>query len=203
MIIILATRNASKAEQIKTLFKGSRFTIRTLAEDGIKGEADEDGKTLAENALKKARFAFEWASHDACTMADDTGLFIDTLNGEPGIRSARWKSEKASTEKTMAYCLERLQNIPPEKRGATFETMVALITPDGDDHIFSGKVRGRILEKPRMAPQPKMPYSSIFVPEGTSLAWAEMTTEEENKISHRGQAFRKARAFLEEYFEES
>ncbi|MFA6554770.1 MAG: non-canonical purine NTP pyrophosphatase [Candidatus Paceibacterota bacterium] len=200
-IIVLATRSPSKAEQIKALFKGSPFTIQTLTESGIEGEPIEDGKTLEENALKKARFAYEHANSDVWTIADDTGLFIDVLNGEPGIRSARWAGDSIPSEETMRYCLKRLENA--EDRSATFVTVVAVILPNGDDYCFEGRIQGHILESPRVTPQPKMPYSSLFVPEGTDLSWAEMTVEQENSISHRGKAFREARAFLENYLKEN
>lgn len=200
-IIVLATRNPSKAEQIKALFKGSSFAIQTLTESGIEGDPIEDGKTLEENALKKARFAYEHANSDIWSIADDTGLFIDALNGEPGIKSARWAGDSASSEETMRYCLKRLEKVVD--RSATFVTVVAVVLPNGDDYCFEGRIQGHILESPNGTPQPKMPYSSLFVPEGTDLTWSEMTIEQENSISHRGKAFGKARAFLEDYLKEN
>lgn len=195
MEIILATRNVSKAEQIKNLFEGSRFIIKTLTEVGIRGDAIEDGTTLKDNALKKARFAYEHSNCKHWTMADDTGLFIDALNGEPGIKAARWAGETNTTEEIMNYCLRCLKGI--KNRSATFETVVAIVAPSGNEYFFSGKVLGQLLEAPRVEFQPGMPYSGLFVPEGKNLVWAEMTIEDENKISHRGKAFRKAKLFLE------
>ena len=128
-------------------------------------------------------------------MADDTGIFIHALNGEPGIRSSRWAGDTATTEEITGYTLKRLEGVAD--RSATFETLVALVSPECERHFFSGKVNGKILEAPRTKPQPKMPYSSIFVPDGTNQVWAEMTIDFENSISHRGRAFRQARAFLE------
>lgn len=195
MEIILATRNPSKAEQIKNIFSGSSFIIKTLIEAKIEGDAVEDGITLNENALKKARYAFNASGYKSWTMADDTGLFIDTLNGEPGIKAARWAGENATTEEIMNHCLKRLEG--KNDRSATFETVVAVVTPMGDEYFFSGKVHGQLLEFPRVKFQPGMSYSGLFVPEGDNLTWAEMTVENENKISHRGKAFRKVRLFLE------
>ena len=194
MKIILSTRNPSKAEQIRAIFNGTSFTILTLTEAGIKGEAIEDGKTLRENASKKALFAHEhkpthWA------MADDTGLFINALNGEPGIRAARWAGESASTDEITTYTLKQLQR--SSDRSAVFETVVVLVSPSGEQKSFRGKVKGTLLEIPRVKSQPKMPYSPIFIPNGESKVWAEMTTEYENNISHRGIAFRKVREYLE------
>jgi XTP/dITP diphosphohydrolase len=193
MNIILSTRNPSKAEQIKAIFAGSPISILTLSDAGIEGEAVEDGTTLQENALKKAVFAHQ--SGKVWAMADDTGLFIDHLDGVPGVRAARWAGETATTEEITWHTLKQLKGAAD--RSATFETVVAIVSPEGKQHFFSGKVRGQILEAPRTPPQPKMPYSPIFVPEGTDLVWAEMSVDFENSISHRGKAFRQAREFLE------
>jgi XTP/dITP diphosphohydrolase len=195
MKIILSTRNPSKAEQIQAIFKNTNISIITLADANIEGEAVEDGDTLQTNALKKALFAREHSKDKIWTMADDTGLFIDALAGEPGIKAARWAGETATTDEITRYTLKRLEGI--SNRSATFETAVAIVSPTGEKHLFSGKVRGYILENPRVKPQPKMPYSPIFMPEGEKLVWAEMSVEHENSISHRGKAFRQARAFLE------
>ena len=197
MDLILSTRNPSKANQIRAVFDGSFISIRSLDEADIEGEAIEDGSTLEENALKKACFA--WERSNKWSVADDTGLFIDALNGEPGIFSARWAGEHASTEEIMQYTLERLRDVPPEKRTGAFRTYAVLVSPLGNSMTFVGEVRGRILEAPRVPCQPKMPYSAIFVPDGQPKVWAEMSTDEENAISHRGQAFRKVRAFIEQH----
>jgi len=193
MEIILATRNPSKALQIRAVFSGSDIQVRTLDDAGIEGEAAEDGTTLEENSSKKAWYAHERSS-DTWTMADDTGIFIAALNGEPGIHAASWAGN-VSTEEITAYCLKRLKGAID--RSAVFRTVVLLISPAGEKHVFTGEVSGTILEAPRVPPQPKMPYSPIFVPDGQNLCWAEMSIEYENTISQRGIAFRKARTFLE------
>lgn len=193
MEIILATRNPSKARQIQAVFSSSDIQVRTLDDVGIEGEAVEDGATLEENSFKKAWYAHERSS-DIWTMADDTGIFITALNGEPGINAATWAGD-VSTEEITAYCLKRLEGATD--RSAVFRTIVVLISPTGEKHVFSGEVQGDILEASRLPPQPKMPYSPIFVPVGERLVWAEMALEYENTISQRGIAFRKARAFLE------
>jgi XTP/dITP diphosphohydrolase len=194
MDVILSTRNPSKALQIQTLFEGSQAHVLTLADAAIEGEAVENGITLYDNASLKARFAFTRAINDVWTMADDTGIFINALGGEPGVYSARWAGESASTEDITRHCLDRLRNA--DDRSAIFRTVVSLIAPNGTEQFFVGEVTGYILEAPRVPPQPKMPYSPIFVPDGQDKCWAEMTTEEENAISHRGKAFRQVREFL-------
>lgn len=195
MDVILVTRNESKAEQIKAIFSGSAIRIRTLSEAGIKGDAVEDGNSLSENALKKARFVQAQTGSKVWTIADDTGLFIDALGGAPGVHSKRWAGPDSSTERIMQYTLAALRGI--SNRGAMFETVVAVLPPDKSGHFFSGSIRGTILKAPRCPCQPQMPYSAIFLPDGHTQTWAEMTVEEENIISHRGQAFRKAKLFLE------
>lgn len=195
MKIILSTRNQSKAQQIKAIFAGSKFSILTLNEAGIDGDAVEDGNTLQENSLKKARFAHEQSVQKVWTIADDTGLFICHLNDAPGIKAARWAGDNATTDEITRYTLKQLEGVLD--RSARFETVVAMVSPEGEEYFFSGQVPGVILEAPRTPPQPKMPYSPIFVPDGLNKVWAEMTVEEENLVSHRGKAFRQAREFLE------
>ena len=192
MDIILATRNSSKAEQIKAIFAGLPISILTLTEAGIEGQAIEDGKTLGENALKKALFVWKETCY---TMADDTGLFINALGGKPGVMASRWAGETATTEQIMLHTLKMLKG--KINRQATFKTVVALVTPKGKQYFFEGNVEGHILQKPRCLPQLNMPYSPIFMAKGADKVWAEMTVEEENAISHRGIAFRKVRSFLE------
>jgi XTP/dITP diphosphohydrolase len=191
MKIILSTRNPSKTEQIKAMFTNPSIQIFTLDEVGIDGEAVEDADTLKENAFKKAIFA---RKDGFWTMADDTGIFIRALNGEPGVRSARWAGEDATTDEITEYCLARLDG--HIDRSAKFETVVALVSPEGKEYFFTGFVDGNILLDARSKPQPKMPYSPLFVPVGHIKNWAEMTTEEENQISHRGLAFKQVVEFL-------
>lgn len=191
MNIVLSTRNPSKIIQIKAVFTNIPITVLSLTDVGIDGEAVEDGATLEENAVKKALFAHrpgEWA------MADDTGLFIDALDGKPGVHAARWAGETASTDEITQHTLRQLEGV--KDRWASFKTVVALVSPEGEQKFFAGEVRGIILEAPRVPPQPKMPYSPLFIPEGSDKVWAEMTTDEENAVSHRGKAFRLTREYL-------
>ena len=194
MQIVLSTRNQSKAQQIKAMFEGSHITVVTLEEVGIKGEVFEDGTTLTQNALRKALFVHQ-AKPTMWTMADDTGIFINALHGEPGVNTARWSGGNTDTEQTTHWILKQLEDVTD--RTAVFKTVVAVVSPEGKQYFFAGEVYGKILETPRKEPQPNMPYSSIFIPVGADKTWAEMTTDQENKVSHRGKAFRKVRDFLE------
>lgn len=198
MRLILATRNESKAVQIKQVLEALPIEVLTMSDLQIEGEAVEDGSTLEENAYKKANYVWERGHILDWVMADDTGLYIDALDGEPGIYAARWAGEDAQTDDITRYTLEKLDGVAEEERTATFKTVAVLIAPDGTRHAFEGSVRGVILTAPRTKPQPKMPYSPIFLPDGERMVWAEMTTEHENSVSHRGKAFRKLRSFIEE-----
>ena len=198
MEIVLSTRNISKIEQIKAVLAGLNITVLSLDEAGIHGEAIEDGTTLEENALKKALFAQtgDKVGSRKLAMADDTGIFIDALGGEPGIKAARWAGKGATTEDTMNFTLRKLSGVPIENRKATFKTVAAVVSPEGEHQFFTGSIQGTILTAPRIACQPNMPYSAIFLPDGKNKVWAEMSVDEENAISHRGQAFRQVRDFL-------
>ncbi len=193
MKIILSTRNPSKADQIKGVFHDDRFEIITLTEAGIEGEVIEDGNTLEENATKKAMFAYEKAKGE-WVMADDTGIFINALEGAPGIKAARWAGENATTLDIMNFTLKNLEG--SLDRSAYFETVAVLVSPEGEKYVFSGRADGILLEQPRIEPQPSMPYSPLFQPNGYDKTWAEMTIDEENAISHRGKAFIQVKDFL-------
>ncbi len=194
MNIILATTNVSKILQIKQLLDNESVSVRTQIEAGIEGEAIEDGETLEENARKKAYYAKERTNEDCWIISEDTGLFIPVLGGKPGIRSARWAGNNATTEEIMNYCLMQMHGMPD--RSAYFETVAVVISPQGNETVFKGRVNGVLLKEPRTKTQPKMPYSSLFVPDGSEKVWSEMSTEEENSISHRGKAFRDVVQYL-------
>ena len=179
--LILATRNPRKVEEVAGVFTNSNIRLLTLDDAGITGEALEDGNTLEQNAFNKSWYAYErlgdrvraWAS------ADDTGIFIKALGGEPGVRSARWAGEKATNLDTVRYCLDRMKGA--EDRSATFRTTVIAIAPDGTGHIFMGALRGRLLEAPAVM-LPNMPYAGLFVPDGEEVTLAEMALEHEHAI---------------------
>ncbi len=193
MDVILSTRNQSKIDQITALLSGRGINVLSLEDAGIKGEVVEDGITLEENAYKKAKFASNQSGMWA--IADDTGLYIEALDGQPGIHAARWAGD-CSTEEIMGFTLDKLKGVPLENRTAVFQTVAVVVSPDGKKFSFGGSVSGILLPEPRTLCQPNMPYSAIFLPKGSAKVWAEMTVEEENSLSHRGIAFRQVREFL-------
>ena len=196
MKIVLATKNPSKVVQIKALFADMDIKVISLIDAEIEEDAVEDGVTLEENTLKKILFAKRYFGN-VWYMADDTGLFIDILDEQPGIHAARWAGKNKSTEEIRDFTLDKLGGVPLEKRTARFKTVAVVMSPQGKVEMFEGVVEGKLLTEPRCECQKGMPYSSLFVPEGSEKVWAEMGTEEENLISHRGKAFGQVRSFFE------
>jgi XTP/dITP diphosphohydrolase len=196
-LVILATRNPGKIEQIQAMFEGSKIKVLSLEEVGVTGNVIEDGNSLEENAIKKASFAFRHSNVRTWTMAEDTGLFIDALGGKPGIHAARWAGEEATTEQIRNFTLEQLKG--ELIRTAYFQAVVALISPTGVREFFpSRKVRGKILEAPRGQIRPGLPYSTIFELKETGKVFAEMSIADQNRHSHRGDAFNQVRHYFQE-----
>jgi len=191
MKIIFATQNPGKIIEMKKILDG--FEVVGMEDIGVMEEVEEDRNTLEGNALKKARFV--WEKTKEWVVADDTGLFIESLNGAPGVKSARWAGEGASGNDLMNLALSKLKG--KENRNAYFESVVVLISPKGEKNIFRGRANGKIAKEPSGVPLPKLPYDVLFIPDGHNVSFAEMTREEKNQISHRGLAFQKLRKFLE------
>lgn len=194
MDIILSTRNPTKTVEIKTMLEEFGVNILTLDEAGIVGEAIEDGNTLEENATKKTDYALKHLSKAAWVMADDSGIYINALNGAPGISSARWAGDNATTEDILNYTLERMNGI--EDRSARFETAIVLQSPEGEKFYFKGENLGQLATSPLAYPKPGMPYTAIFLPDGIDKVLAEMTVEEQKGISSRGKAVTQVVGFL-------
>ena len=156
-------------------------------------EVEEDGRTFYENALKKAR---EVSLHTSETvLADDSGLEVDILGGEPGIHSARYSGPKATDETNNLKLLQSLQDVPKEKRGAAFRCALVLFRPDGRSEFFEGSWQGEILFEPRGAMG--FGYDPLFQDPEQGLTAAELPPEIKNSISHRGRAFAKFKEWLE------
>jgi len=198
MKLIFATHNPGKIEEAKKLLADLYVEVLSAEEAGVREDVIEDGETFEENALKKARFVSEKTGEWA--VADDSGICIDALDGRPGVQSARWAGEGASGEAIIAHTLHELREVPPEKRGASFISALALVAPNGDHWIFNGAARGSLASSPRGSALPQLPYDVIFIPEGYLETFAEMSREEKNKISHRGRAFEALKNFLKHTF---
>ncbi len=189
MDIVFATHNRHKSEEACQIL-GPRWTLRNLHDLGQTEEIPETADTLQGNALQKAQFVYD-KYHLSC-FADDTGLEVEALNGAPGVYSARYAGEHCSFADNVNKLLHEMQG--KTNRRACFKTVVALIL-DGEAHFFEGRVDGTIIENPRGAEG--FGYDPVFVPDGFSETFAEMSAEQKNKISHRGRAMAKLIEFLQ------
>lgn len=190
MKIVFATNNAHKLDEVRQVV-GHSFEIVSLRECGITEDIPENEPTLEGNALSKARYIHARTGLDC--FADDTGLEVDALGGEPGVRSARYATDGHDDEANKRLLLERLSGT--ENRAAQFRTAVALIL-DGEEYLFEGIVRGAIATEQHG--EGGFGYDPLFYPEGGDRTFAQMSGEEKNAISHRGRAVRKLAEFLQE-----
>ena len=189
MKIVFATNNTHKLGEVAQVV-GDKFELVTLRECGITEDMPENEPTLEGNALAKARYVYSRTGLNC--FADDTGLEVDVLNGEPGVRSARYATDGHDDEANKRLLLERMQGV--ENRAAQFRTAVALII-DGKEYLFEGIVRGDIATEEHG--EGGFGYDPLFFPEGGEKTFAEMSAEAKNEISHRGRAVRKLAEFLQ------
>jgi XTP/dITP diphosphohydrolase len=190
--LLLATNNRGKIREYTSLLEGIPYRIVTPAELGITTEVEETGHSFEENArLKATTFA---AESRLLSLADDSGLEVDALGGEPGALSHRYAGEGASDEDRYRYLLARLKDIPGEKRTARFRCAIAIAGPDGTVQTFSGECRGVITTEPRGSNG--FGYDPVFYVPELGKTMAELTQVEKNRISHRARAAEKARALL-------
>ena len=191
MKIVFATNNTHKLREVQQTV-GDKFEIVSLRECGVVEDIPENEPTLEGNALAKARYIYSRTGLSC--FADDTGLEVDALGGEPGVRSARYATDGHDDEANKRLLLERMEG--KENRGAQFRTAMALIL-DGEEYLFEGVVRGEILTQE--CGDGGFGYDPLFAPEGHSESFAEMSAEEKNAISHRGRAVRKLAEYLGKY----
>lgn len=182
--IVFATGNVGKVKEIQEIMADMGLQVLTMKEAGIELDIEENGSTYEENALIKARAVAEHT--DAIVMADDSGLEVDYINGEPGIYSARYMGEETSYTIKNNNLIERLQGVPDEKRTARFICAIAVVMPSGEEFTKRGVVEGRIGYEERGTNG--FGYDPIFyIPEFCKTT-AELNAEEKNKVSHRGKA---------------
>jgi XTP/dITP diphosphohydrolase len=194
MKIVFASGNEGKVKEIKEMLEGMGIELVSLKAYTNVPEIVEDGSTFLENALKKARIISEFTNETV--LADDSGLRVDELGGQPGIYSARYAGEKATDDDNIDLLLERLKNIPQEKRTAFFCCALVLYRTDGSYDSFESKWHGLIIDERRGTNG--FGYDPVFfVPELKKTA-AELPPEIKNKVSHRGQAFARLRKKLAE-----
>ena len=192
MDVLLATRNSGKLREIRDLLRDLPVSLFSLADRGIAVDIPETGATFYDNARLKADGYCRLSG--LTTMADDSGLEVNALNGEPGVRSARWAVDGASDSDRIALLLERLRGVPAEQRGARFRCVIAIVTPDGRAFSTEGTLPGTIAEAPRGAHG--FGYDPVLLLPEVGLTVAELSPEEKNRISHRARAVLAARPIL-------
>ncbi len=193
--VILSSGNKHKISEIKDILKGMSFEVVSKDDLGYTDfEVEEDGSTLEENAFKKAEELHRLVK--GIVIADDTGLFVDALNGDPGVYSARYAGELVSYEENNTLLLRNLKDVPTEKRTAHFKTVMAVIFEDGRRMSAEGRVDGTIAFEERG--KNGFGYDPLFIVEDTGRTFSEMTEEEKNNVSHRARALRNLREKLEE-----
>jgi XTP/dITP diphosphohydrolase len=186
--LIMATANAHKAIEVSEMLEG-QVEILTLKDIQCTVDIPETGLTFQENALQKAKYI--WDHYQKDCFSDDSGLEVDALNGAPGVYSARYGGIPKSDTKNNALLLENLEGT--SNRKARFKCVIALILK-GQVHYFEGSVEGTIRNKPSGVDG--FGYDPLFQPDGYKVTFSEMTSEEKNKISHRGRAIEKMKTFL-------
>ena len=180
--LLLATRNPGKLVELRRMLSG--FDVVGLADVPDFPEAPETGATFAENALAKARDAA--AATGLPSVADDSGLAVDALNGMPGVLSARWSGRHGADRANLDLLLAQVGDVPDERRGAAFVCAAALVVPGGPETVVHGAWTGRLTRAPRGTNG--FGYDPIFVPDGETRTSAELSADEKDAASHRARA---------------
>ena len=190
MKLVFATNNQHKVDEIRKVLP-QNLEIITLKEAGIDIDIPEPYETLEENAIEKCSVIHKMIS--ANCFSEDTGLEVEALNGEPGVKSARYAGEGRNTQDNIDKLICKLQG--NTNRKARFRTVVALIW-DNEQHLFEGICNGRIIDE--QTGLEGFGYDPVFIPDGSNRTFAEMSLEEKNQFSHRAKAVAKLIAFLQE-----
>ena len=191
MQIIFATNNDNKLKEIRHII-GNSFDLLSLGDINFEKDIPENEPTLEGNALFKARYIYQTTGMNV--FADDTGLEIEALNGQPGVWSARFAGEDKDSNANIEKVLSLLEK--SENRKARFRTVIALIF-NSKEYLFEGIINGIIIREKKGIEG--FGYDPVFVPEGKNLTFAEMDLDEKNTISHRAEAFKKLKEFLSHY----
>ena len=192
MKLLVATHNRGKLKEYQELFAGLAFDLVTLDDLGIRDDIEETGATFAENARLKA--VAHARQSGLLTLADDSGLEVDALGGEPGVRSKRYAGEGASDAERVAFLLNKLREVPRGKRSARFRCAIVIASPRGETWEADGTCEGEIIFEPRGTNG--FGYDPVFYFPERGATMAELSSEEKNRISHRARAAEDAREIL-------
>ncbi len=192
--IIAASRNRHKIEEIEAITAKYGMSIVSRDDAGLpKTEIEEDGVTFEENSYKKAYEIMKMSGE--ITIADDSGLAVEYLGGEPGVYSARFAGENAGDEKNNEKLLNMLEGVSYSDRRAMFVSVITMVFPDGETIVARGECPGHIIDRP--VGENGFGYDPLFVPDGFQRTFAQLTPEEKNRISHRAKALEKLEVLLE------
>jgi XTP/dITP diphosphohydrolase len=182
--VVLATRNVGKLDELQRIL--APYGVQLVGLDPDFEPGPETAPDFRGNALAKAR---EAADHTGLpTVADDSGLAVDALNGMPGVLSARWAGKHGDDLANLELLLGQVADVPPERRGARFVCAAAAVLPDGREFVVEESMTGRIVDSPRGTNG--FGYDPVFVPDGETRTTAELPSDDKDAISHRGKAFR-------------
>ncbi len=186
--LVLATANPGKLVELERILAVEDVWVELAGLGEFPGAPDvaETGATFAENALLKARAVAKFTGLPS--VADDSGLCVDALNGMPGVLSARWSGGHGDDEANLRLLLAQTADVPDDRRGAHFFCTAALVLPSGPEHLSEGALYGRLIREPRGSNG--FGYDPIFVPDSSELTTAQMSPEAKDAISHRGRALR-------------
>ena len=182
--IVFATGNEGKMREVRLILQDLGFPVLSMKEAGVSLDIEENGTTFAENAMIKARAV--WEKTGGIVLADDSGLVVDYLGGEPGVYSARYLGEDTSYEIKNQAIIDRLADAKEEERTARFVSAIAAVLPDGSELVTEGTVEGLIAHEP--AGNGGFGYDPIFYVPEFGCTTAELSSEDKNKVSHRGKA---------------
>ncbi len=190
--LVLATRNRHKAQELASLLSDLGISIRTMDAFPEVPDVIEDGKTCEANAIKKARAVSR--ATGLLAVADDTGLEVDALGGQPGVYAARYAGEHVTYEDNWRKLLRELSGVPHDRRTARFITVAAIASPSGEVQVAEGQLQGVITEEPAGAQG--FGYDPVFFVPELGMTLAELSPDEKNRISHRAKAFAQVREIL-------
>jgi len=190
--LVVATGNRHKVEEIRAMLADLPIAIRSLAEFPGAPDVVEDGATYRENALKKAWSAAKFTGKPA--LADDTGLEVDALGGQPGLYAARFAGESCTFQDNIRKLLRLMEGVPLDRRGARFVCVIALVDPNGREQVVEGELRGRITES--QSGGGGFGYDPVFYVPEAGKTLAELTADEKNHVSHRRRALDRARTII-------
>lgn len=208
-IIIYATSNPGKFEEVSRLFQANGLQIQAPTEYGVELKVEETGSTLEQNATLKAEAYLDKLPPDSVVIGDDTGVEIDSLGGEPGIRVRRWAGYKMSDQEIIDFCLKRMENVPKQARFAQFRTVIAVAANRQATQIFSGILPGHIVEKPTPLQIAGFPFESLFYADEYQLMLGDihqLSLKEKlakNLFTHRERAVISALPYLRQLLDQT